>query len=96
MEKQYFIKKLQYLSKEEAYTDLLAKGIIDENNNKSELTEAIVELHNDINFNIDLMLNQDILFENEIQPITPSHSFAGFEQNNIISDEISRHTKQDS
>jgi hypothetical protein len=93
------IYKLNYLDKETAIADLLAKGVYNEDLSYGKDIQAIVEIGKivltngiyDADFNViteaiyadgyafDVMSDIEIVFESEIFPNNPVHSFAGVE-----------------
>lgn len=68
--------KLRYNSNSEGISDLIAKGVIDEDQKMINGTQAYVPLDWGC---FDLMTTDDIEFESEVNPITPNHNFAGHE-----------------
>lgn len=93
------IYKLNYINKETAIADLLAKGVYNEELSYGQGIQAVVEIGKivltngtyDADFNViteavyadgyafDVMSDTEIIFESEIFPNNPVHSFAGVE-----------------
>jgi len=93
------IYKLNYINKETAIADLLAKGVYNEDLSYGQGIQAIVEIGKivltngtyDADFKeltapvyadgyaFDVMSDTEIVFESEIFPNNPVHSFAGVE-----------------
>ena len=85
------IYKLIYANRKEAITDLIAKNVIDKEENYINGTQAVVYLGYltlqqetettpaiiDTNYSIDLMSTNEIEFTNLIIPNNPRHGFAG-------------------
>lgn len=72
------IYKLSYANRKEAILDLIAKNVIDKEENYINGTQAVVYLGvNNINYDIDIMSNDEINFTNIIIPNNPIHGFAG-------------------
>ena len=91
------IYKLNYINKETAIADLLAKGVYNEDLSYGQDIHAVVEIGKivlingtyDADFNViteaiyadgyafDVMSDIEIVFESEIFPNNPVHSFAG-------------------
>lgn len=68
--------KLRYNSNSEGISDLIAKGVINENQEMINGTQAYVPLDWGC---FDLMTTDEIEFEFEVNPVTPNHNFAGHE-----------------
>ena len=93
------IYKLNYINKETAIADLLAKGVYNKDLSYGQGIHAVVEIGKivltngtyDADFNViteaiyadryayDVMSDIEIVFESEIFPNNPVHSFAGVE-----------------
>ena len=85
------IYKLSYTNREEAITNLIAKNVIDKEENYINGTQAVVYLGFlvlkqetettpaiiDTNYSVDLMSTNEIEFTNLIIPNNPRHGFAG-------------------
>ena len=85
------IYKLSYTNREEAITDLIAKNVIDKDENYINGTQAVVYLGFlvlkqetettpaviDTNYSVDLMSTNEIKFTNLIIPNNPRHGFSG-------------------
>jgi hypothetical protein len=74
--------KLKYSSQEEGVSDLIERGIINEELEFQEGTIAVVYVgYNEegSSYGIDIMLQEEMEFDNEVFPETPSHMFAGVE-----------------
>ena len=93
MEKIY---KLKYTDRATAITDLIAKGVIDIDENNTANTQAVVEVGLIIDtpatettpatyidgYHFDIMVNEAIDFgTNRMTPTTSVHSFLGFNTN---------------
>lgn len=79
------IYKLKYTDKESAVADLIAKGVIVENDkgflNNADNTHAIVYVGDIIDldgYHVDVMIDQVIEFNNALNPNNPKHTFAGW------------------
>ena len=68
--------KLRYPSNTEGIADLIAKGVIDENHNIINGTQAYVPLDWGC---FDIMTTDVIEFDTVINPVTPNHLFSGHE-----------------
>jgi hypothetical protein len=81
--------KLKYDSQESGIADLIAKGIINEDLEYQTGTIAVVyiglivksyqdeaPIYRD-GYHIDIMIEEEMEFENEVFPVTPNHLFAG-------------------
>ena len=80
-----FIYKLKYTDRSTAITDLIAKGVIDIDENNTATTQAVVELviiEDVIGYHFDIMVNEYIDFgTNRMTHTTSVHSFLGFNTN---------------
>lgn len=94
-----FTYKLKYNTKAEGMADLISKGIMTEDFNYTNITHAIVDLGHPVlqlgteelpatyseEYLYDIMITEEYDFaDNVIEPLTPSHSFAGHEPIIII------------
>jgi len=89
------IYKLNYLDKETAIADLLAKGVYNEDLSYGQGIQAVVEIGKVVKiegnvitepiyydgYAYDVMCIQEIVFESEIFPVDCVHSFAGYAKN---------------
>ena len=85
------IYKLSYSNRKETILDLIAKNVIDKEENYINGTQAVVYLGFlvlkqetettpaviDTNYSVDIMSNDEIEFTNLIIPNNPRHGFAG-------------------
>lgn len=93
-----YIYKLKYINRETAITDLIAKGVIDINENNTSITQAVVDLGLIVleyeptpifadGYHFDIMVTTEIDFGTaRVTPNNVKHAFLGFNTNdyNII------------
>jgi hypothetical protein len=90
------IYKLKYNDRAEAITDLIAKGVIDTNENNTSITQAVVEIGLIVldygnettaptyadGYHFDIMVTQAIDFGTaRVTPTNVKHAFLGFNTN---------------
>lgn len=91
-----YIYKLKYNNRETAITDLIAKGVIDTNENNTYITQSVVELGLIVldignettpptyadGYHFDIMVNTEIDFGTaRVTPTNVKHAFLGFNTN---------------
>jgi hypothetical protein len=91
-----YIYKLKYNDRAEAITDLIAKGVIDTNENNTSITQAVVEIGLIVDvqatettpptyadgYHFDIMVTQAIDFGTaRVTPTNVKHAFLGFNTN---------------
>ena len=91
-----YIYKLKYNDRAEAITDLIAKGVIDTNENNTSITQAVVEIGIIVldygnettaptyadGYHFDIMVTQAIDFGTaRVTPTNVKHAFLGFNIN---------------